>query len=174
MLRRCSHPKKEEVRHPASAPPVFFQNSPHPVTSLEKGQVLWSLVFMKVLGGPNNKQCSIASSPAMSLHGTTAESTCAMWPCAGSSYSYIYSKYLSTVRRESMRLLEIGMGCSVHGGVNGLNTLLVRPASLSLPRPSPATQAPNGLHSGAPGAVRKAPRAAESPPCKEGRQGPWL
>ncbi|CAL5223917.1 g6515 [Coccomyxa viridis] len=41
----------------------------------------------------------------------------------GSSYSYIYSKYLSMVRREPMRLLEIGMGCSVHGGVNGLNTL---------------------------------------------------
>ena len=24
-----------------------------------------------------------------------------------------------------MRLLEVGMGCSVHGGVNGLNTLAV-------------------------------------------------
>lgn len=31
-----------------------------------------------------------------------------------------------------MRLLEIGMGCSVHGGVNGLNTLSVSP-SLSDP-----------------------------------------
>ncbi len=31
-----------------------------------------------------------------------------------------------------MRLLEIGMGCSVHGGVNGLNTLAVRHALLAL------------------------------------------
>lgn len=52
--------------------------------------------------------------------------------CAGSSYSYIYSKYLSMVRREPMRLLEVGMGCSIHGGVNGLNTLAVSLSSISL------------------------------------------
>jgi hypothetical protein len=34
-------------------------------------------------------------------------------------------KYLSPVRREPMRLLEIGMGCSMHDGVNGLHTLAV-------------------------------------------------
>ena len=55
-----------------------------------------------------------------------------IYACVGSSYSYIYSKYLSMVRREPMRLLEIGMGCSVHGGVKGLNTLAVRRASSSL------------------------------------------
>ena len=64
-----------------------------------------------------------------------------------------------------MRLLEIGMGCSVHGGVNGLNTLSVRPASYLLPR----------SFSEAPGAMREAPQAcytaAESPPCEQGSMG---
>ncbi|CAL8463645.1 g3179 [Coccomyxa elongata] len=41
----------------------------------------------------------------------------------GSSYHYIYSKYLSPVRREPMRLLEIGMGCSMHNGVEGMHSL---------------------------------------------------
>ena len=39
---------------------------------------------------------------------------------------WLRSKYLSPVRREQMRLLEIGLGCDMHHGVNGLNTLAVR------------------------------------------------
>ena len=37
----------------------------------------------------------------------------------------IAGKYLSPVRRENMRLLEIGMGCSMHNGVEGMHSLSV-------------------------------------------------
>ena len=166
MLRRCSHPKKEEVRHPASAPPVFFQNSPH-VTSLEKGQILWCLVSMKVLGGPNDKklQHSLISSNVTSLHHSRTD----MRNVA--------------LRRQLLliHLFQVLINCEarVHAAAGDWDGLqcpwrrewpehplgALQHLRFSLPR----------SFSEAPGAMREAPQAcytaAESPPCEQGSMG---